>query len=318
MVTLRSFLATAASAVVFVSFSGVPQAIGETFHHAPRAPRTPTTPPVFTGQAFDSCSAPALGAMRAWWSASPYRAVGVYIGGVNRACVQPELSRSWVRAVDRIGWRILPVYVGSQAPCLIVRGRAKLMDPRHTLAQGRAEGADAVRAAAALGLAPGSPVYLDIESYRRREPACTLTVLQYTTAWTAAVRAKGYVAGFYSSDDSGIADLAAAEVAEAAQAAVRGGIRLVRHPNPHAHRRARPGRPARPTRREHSALPDAVWYARWNAHPGTTDSGALGPAQWAGGRRVHQYRGNAKETYGGVTQWVDRDSVDAPVAVVGT
>jgi hypothetical protein len=37
----------------------------------------------YAGLAFDTCTAPSLTAIRAW-GASPYRAVGVYIGGANR------------------------------------------------------------------------------------------------------------------------------------------------------------------------------------------------------------------------------------------
>ena len=35
------------------------------------------------------------------WAASPYRAIGVYIGGANRACSQPNLTSSWVSAAGR-------------------------------------------------------------------------------------------------------------------------------------------------------------------------------------------------------------------------
>src|SRR5215213_5334971 len=42
---------------------------------------------IFTGLGFDACSTPSSRSMSAWKS-SPYRAVGVYIGGVNRACSQ--------------------------------------------------------------------------------------------------------------------------------------------------------------------------------------------------------------------------------------
>jgi hypothetical protein len=49
----------------------------------------------YSGLAFDTCTAPPLAAIAAW-GASPYRAIGVYIGGVNRTCGQPELTASWV------------------------------------------------------------------------------------------------------------------------------------------------------------------------------------------------------------------------------
>ncbi|HVV91324.1 MAG TPA: hypothetical protein VHB53_12585, partial [Solirubrobacterales bacterium] len=52
---------------------------------------------VFTGLGFDTCSAPSTKAMAAW-AESPFRAVGIYIGGENSACSQPNLSSSWVSA----------------------------------------------------------------------------------------------------------------------------------------------------------------------------------------------------------------------------
>ncbi len=45
----------------------------------------------FTGLGFDACAAPSSRAMAAW-ATSPYRAIGVYIGGANRACSQPNLT----------------------------------------------------------------------------------------------------------------------------------------------------------------------------------------------------------------------------------
>ena len=45
-----------------------------------------------TGYAFDACTAPPLATMQAWKIASPYKGVGVYIGGVSRSCAQPNLT----------------------------------------------------------------------------------------------------------------------------------------------------------------------------------------------------------------------------------
>ena len=50
------------------------------------------------------------------WGASPYRAVGIYVGGANEACAQPNLSPSWVAQESAAGWVLLPIYVGLQAP----------------------------------------------------------------------------------------------------------------------------------------------------------------------------------------------------------
>src|SRR5262245_6792707 len=57
----------------------------------------------FTGYGFESCNAPSLEALTAWL-ASPYRAVGIYIGGVNRSCANTGLTAEWVAAARAGGW----------------------------------------------------------------------------------------------------------------------------------------------------------------------------------------------------------------------
>src|SRR6185503_18883346 len=80
---------------------------------------------VFTGYAFDACKAPSSATLQAW-QASPYRAVGIYIGGTNRACAQPNLTSQWVSDTTASGWSLLPLYVGLQAPCISQSGLAKV------------------------------------------------------------------------------------------------------------------------------------------------------------------------------------------------
>ena len=40
------------------------------------------------------------------WLASPYRAIGVYIGGANRGCAQPNLTATWVQDEVAAGWQL--------------------------------------------------------------------------------------------------------------------------------------------------------------------------------------------------------------------
>jgi hypothetical protein len=42
-----------------------------------------------TGKGFDACTAPSAQAMSAWLANSSYQAIGIYIGGSDRACAQP-------------------------------------------------------------------------------------------------------------------------------------------------------------------------------------------------------------------------------------
>ncbi len=60
---------------------------------AAAAKAKPGAPGSLTGYGFDACQAPSQLVMDAWWEASPYSAVGIYIGGSNRVCKdQPELT----------------------------------------------------------------------------------------------------------------------------------------------------------------------------------------------------------------------------------
>jgi hypothetical protein len=158
------------------------------------------------GLGFDACSAPSPFQMSAWAS-SPYRAVGVYIGGANMACAQPNLTAGWAIAESASGWHLIPTYVGLQAP-----GSAcgcATIDPRRASAQGAAAAIDAVHQAQALGMGVGNPIYFDLEAYSRG-PSNTPAALAFLSAWTSELHADGYTSGVYSSAGSGITDLVSA------------------------------------------------------------------------------------------------------------
>jgi len=159
----------------------------------------------FAGLGFDACSAPSAGAMNAW-AGSPFRAVGVYIGGTNMACSQPNLTAPWVRAQTAAGWHLILTYVGLQAPGNSCGCAA--IDPSQAGAQGRAAATDAVSRASSLGVGPGNPIYFDMEAYSRTS-AVSSAVLSFLAAWTNRLHADGYQSGVYSSSGSGISDLAA-------------------------------------------------------------------------------------------------------------
>jgi Rv2525c-like, glycoside hydrolase-like domain len=160
---------------------------------------------VYTGLGFDACATPSVAAMSAWGS-SPYRAVGVYLGGANMACSQPNLTPAWVAQESAAGWHLIPIYVGLQAPgnscgCAAISRTS-------AASQGSAAATDAVSHAQSVGLGPGNPIYFDMEAY---SPGATTTtaVLTFLAAWTSQLHTAGYKSGVYSSADSGIRDLAA-------------------------------------------------------------------------------------------------------------
>ncbi len=230
----------------------------------------------FIGLGFDACAAPSSRTMAAWAS-SPYRAIGVYIGGSNRACSQPNLTAPWVGEQVAAGWHLIPTYVGLQAPTSACSSCAKLSSSLSRAAiQGTEAADDAVAEAQAVGIGPGSPIYFDMEAYARTSSA-TAATLSFLSAWTIQLHALGYVSGAYSSGASGIADLGHAI----------GG--------PYA-------------------LPDNVWSANWNGAQNTIEP-YLPSTAWADHQRIHQYRGGHNETYGLITINLDNNYVDG--ATVG-
>lgn len=166
-----------------------------TFGHVP-LPALPLTVGNDVGLGFDTCAAPSAAVMRAWRRSSPYRAIGVYIGGADRACDQPNLTRGWVRSQAANGWRFIAMYAGPQASFrqLVRPGR-----------QGTAAARDAVAQAERLGFGPGTPLYYDMEAYPARY---TLSVLRFLSAWTKEIHKLGYDSGVYSSSDAAVRALA--------------------------------------------------------------------------------------------------------------
>jgi hypothetical protein len=237
----------------------------------------------YTGLGFDACTAPSSRSMRAWKASSPYEAIGVYIGGINRACSQPNLTASWVEEQVAAGWHLIPTYVGLQATTSSCTSCAEL-SPSAATAQGIAAADDAVADASAIGMGPGSPLYFDMESYTRTASA-TSSTLTFLSAWTRRLHALGYSSGVYSSSASGIADLADAA----------GSLHT---------------------------LPDHLWIANWNGRR-STDDPFVPASLWSERQRIHQYRGGHDETWGGVTINIDNNYLDggtvgpgaAPVAL---
>jgi hypothetical protein len=167
---------------------------------------SPAAGSIYNGLGFDACSAPSAAQMEAWGE-SPYRAVGVYIGGANMACAQPNLTASWVNEESAAGWHLIPTYVGLQAPsngC----GCASI-NPSRASGEGAAAAGDAVKRALAIGVGPGNPIYFDMENYSRGG-GNTSGVLTFLAAWTAGLHAAGYQSGVYSNAFGGLSDLVAA------------------------------------------------------------------------------------------------------------
>ena len=151
----------------------------------------------YIGLGFDTCAAPSPAYMRAWRSNSPYRAIGIYIGGSDEACAQPNLTKSWLTKQAAAGWHFMPMYVGPQAEF----GELG----KHPGHQGQAAARDAVAQAERLGLGAGTPIYYDMEAY---PPGETGKALRFLTAWSSWLRTLGYSSGIYSSSSAAVTALA--------------------------------------------------------------------------------------------------------------
>jgi hypothetical protein len=222
---------------------------------------------------FDTCTAPSLNAMKAW--KARYSAVGIYIGGQNMACNYGNLSASWVKSAHAMGWSLLPLYVGLQAPC---NNFADISSTK-AVAQGTQAADTAVGDAANLGMGKGSPIYFDMEGYNNTNTSCRSTVLQFLDAWTKEVHARGYFSGVYSSAASGVSDLVAA-------GSVNGHL---------------------------MNKPDAMWFALWDKKSNLIGTPYLPAKNWTSDR-VKQFQGNQTLKINGYTLNIDADRVQGAVS----
>jgi uncharacterized protein YraI len=228
---------------------------------------------------FDACTAPSIAALKAWKGTSPYSAVNVYFGGINRGCAQPNLTAAWVRDATVAGWRLLPTYFGHQPYCMFGNKEFRY-DAGNATSRGTSNATDAVSKAKALGMRPGSALYADVEHYDRTDSSCRTAVRRYVSAWTKKLHSSGYLAGVYVHQDSGLRDLSDSYNSTT------------------------------------YARPDAVWMARWDGNKSLTNWPTAPNSHWATWQRAKQYRGDHNETWGGVTINIDSDAIKAPVATV--
>jgi hypothetical protein len=230
----------------------------------------PTVGELVASPAFDTCRAPTTAQMSVWRS-SPYRSVGVYIGGNSAACPpginNPNFNSSWVNTVVGVqGWRLHPIWVGPQAPCTGYTHRIGY-DPLDATYEAWLQANAAAAAASSFGIGPattgklGSPIYYDLEAYPRDGGPCTEAVQYFVNEWVVRLHELGYQAGFYSSGASGITDVVAAKNA--------GTL----------------------------SVPDDLWFARWNGIANTDGKPYVPDHLWTH-RRHHQYLGGHNETYG--------------------
>ena len=190
----------------------------------------------------------------------------IYFGGVSRGCKQPNLTAAWVTAQRAAGWKLIPIYVGPQAPCTKSKSKHKL-SLTTPAKDAQAAAADAVAQARSARPEAGQRADLRHGVLRRRR-----------RLW------------------SGGADLPQRLDRKVARPEL--SVRCLRRHLPRVSDLvAAPRTPG-------FVPPDHLDFARWNNVATLTDV-AIPADQWAGRRRMKQYRGPHKETWGGVTINID-------------
>jgi len=225
----------------------------------------------WTGYAFDTCSAPSQRVMTRWRKSSPFVGVGIYLGGVQRACAQQHLTRGWVHRQTNAGWKLLPLWVGPQASCTGFSHRIpSRLGPTGRYGRARADGVlqakSAVSAARRVGIRPGSMLFYDLESFDASRRGCVRPALAFLEAWTLELHRRGYKSGVYSH--------------------INAGIQLLAHTPRSYHR------------------PDASWYAwidRANARP----KEYIASRSFMRTKRVHQFALDKRVRFGGIRLDID-------------
>lgn len=234
--------------------------------------------------AFDKDYILSPAAMSTWWGSSPYYDVGIYLPGspsgpTNAPTAKHPnrilLDSDWIDSIISSGWGIIPIWSGLQPPCTVELHRHQFStDPDTAEAQGQAQADAAYTSANDLGL-DGTIIYLDIEEYDHS--TCGTAVQSYLAGWIAEMHllAGAGSAGVYGNQDVASLDLTGADA---------GYI----------------------TRADNHVT---VWGLNHYSGSGLADAPA-----WTDKQRIHQYRIDHSESWGGSGPFnVDEDVVDARI-----
>jgi hypothetical protein len=232
---------------------------------------------ISTGKGIDACGLMNNTARaQAFWQNTPYNNIGVYIGGSAAAC--PTNSASFVSSLVSMGWGIMPLWVGPQAPCTSYGSRFS-SDTTTAYNQGKNEAIASYNKLVSLGMSTdNTPVIYDLEAFDTSNSGCLNAAKAFIRGWTEQLHvAPAQQAGVYgSSCASGLGSYAS-----------------------------------------NSPAPDFIDGADWDGITSTSNMACISAGNWTLHQRHKQYQGGHSETWNGVTVSVDSDCSNGPVYPAG-
>src|SRR6266508_1010027 len=222
------------------------------------------------GKGLDSCAAPSTTKMADFWSGTPYWYWGIYIGGSQRACSQPNLTSSWINTVmsgSTMNWRLLPLWVGRQDPCQPGFGSYISLNTSTAYNQGKAEAGSAYLTwTSTLGQSSSTPIVYDMEyTGGTITSSCLAAMKSFINGWVYQLHlAPAQKAGVYT---SACAKLDAFSTI--------------------------------------ANVPDFIDAADWDGDSHTSNISCVPSNHWIYQQRHKQYRGSHNETWNGSTINVD-------------
>lgn len=237
---------------------------------------------VVIAEGFDTCAAPSQSLMNTWWNSSPYYFIGIYAGGENIGCPQPNLTASWVTTNINLGWMMLFLWPGNESECWTGgAGGGPGPDPispntSTAYDQGETAANHAAAAADNLGFSSGT-IYYDLEPFGGTS-ACIASAQSFINGWDYQMDQNTvYVGGLYgSSEGSYLADFASID-------------------NP----------------------PLSIDGADWDNNPDPSVMAGVPSGDWPGNERIKQFLGNYYRDWGGAGSGMEIDGDCSQADIMG-
>jgi Domain of unknown function (DUF1906) len=254
-------LLLAALTVVTVEFAAVPEPARANFG-------------ISQNKGIDACDLQnSISNAQAFWTNTPYYNIGLYLGGSSAGC--PVQSASYANQLVSMGWDLLLIWVGPQAPCRPAARTHFSTDPSTAYNQGRNEATAAYTKLLNFNLSiVDTPITYDLESLTNYNSQCLAAAKSFIQGWVDQLHVQtAQKAGLYGS----VCGSALSSFATL------------------------------------SPPPDYITGADWGTTPHTSTMNCVPSSYWTNFQRHKQYQGDHNERWNGVSISVDSDCSNAPV-----